>query len=205
MKAILLSLIMILYHSSAFARRDKLFFYSVWGAGVGTGREVALWVGADVIYKRHSFSFRYSGSLWPAPGTPDDYFPGTHIKHSGTLRAFNNLSTVMYGRVWYIHKYARFILKAGVSGGRYTYPTSFVYTPFVQPVDSQRANYTFEFRTVPVYGVKLTPALEIVSPVVGGSLGLYAYANTVNTGAGIEFSFLLGKLRKKYNRPVVVE
>lgn len=49
----------------------------------------------------------------------------------------------------------------------------------------------------PFFGIKLNPVLEIPTPVVGGSVGVYAYTSNIATSAGIELNFLLGKLKDK--------
>jgi hypothetical protein len=200
MKMFPLLLLLALLQFKAFARKDSLFVYTELGIGFGTGQEFSIRLGADVIYKRHSFSFYYSPSFLPAAELPADYDPGRYVKHRGTPISYTSLFGLMYGRVWYVHKYARFILKGGVFAGEYTYPSHFVYVPPAGPGDTMKANYTHDFKSLPVFGLKLNPVLEMASPVVGGSLGLYAYANSVTTGAGVEFNFLLGKLRKKYNK-----
>ena len=193
-KYIVLFLCMLFLQLRPFAKKDSLYVYSVWGVGVGTGPEFSFKLGADVIYKRQAFSFAYQGCLLPAKEQPADFFAGI-TKHRVRVRSRADLFSLMYGRVWYLGSTARFIMKGGVVAGKYTYPSNFVYLP--PPGGAYGGNYSYTEVSTSFFGIKLNPVLEIPTPVVGGTVGVYAYASNIAISAGIELNFLLGELKDK--------
>jgi|GEM_PF-5574452 len=193
MKKLFLLLLMVSLHLYAFAGKDSLYVYTEWGVGAGVGRELSFKLGVDAIYKRHSLSVGYNNTSWPSE-IPDDFSPDDHQKHNRRLLSYIDVVYLMYGRVWYINNFARFVLKGGIYGGAYSYQHTFVAQHSPHPGNT---SYAYDNSRVAIAGVRVNPVLELTGPVTGGSIGIYAHANASRTGAGVEVNFLLGKLRNK--------